>query len=85
MPGSETVRRLQWQGPIIPVPEPHHIGKQKMRASQDKPVKDKPLCFAHGGFAVAGAAGGNKAHIWDADRGDELLSLDHGGESCHEF
>lgn len=47
-------------------------------------MQDKPICFAHEGFAVAGTVGGNKAHIWDAERGDELLSLDHGGE-CHEF
>jgi hypothetical protein len=55
-----------------------------MGETQDKPVKDKPVCFAHEGFAVAGAAGGNKAHLWDAERGDELLSLDHGGE-CRKF
>jgi hypothetical protein len=56
----------------------------KILEAQVKPVKDKPVCFAHEGFAVAGAAGGNKVHVWDAERGDELLSLDHGGK-CHEF
>lgn len=76
------VQRLQWQGPIIPTPEPHHADKLKMGETEDNPIKDKPVCFAHEGFAVAGAAGGNKAHVWDAERGDELLSLDHGGE-CH--
>lgn len=70
---SHTVQKLQWQGPIIPVPKPHN---------RVKPIKDKPVCFAHEGFAVAGAAGGNKVHLWDAEHGDELLSLDHGGE-CH--
>lgn len=68
----------------IPALEPHHAGKLKMGETQDKPVKDKPVCFAHEGFAVVGAASGNKAHVWDAERGDELLSLDHGGQ-CHEF
>lgn len=82
---SRTVQRLQWQGPIIPAPESSHASQLKIgEIQQDKPVKDKPVCFAHDGFAVAGAAGGNKAHVWDAERGDELLSLDHGGE-CHEF
>lgn len=74
------VQRLQWQGPIIQETELHRIGKLKINLARDKSVKDKPVCFAHEGFAVAGAAGGNKAHVWDSERGDELLSLDHGGE-----
>lgn len=75
---SSTVQRLQWQGPIIPAPDPSHVGKLKMGETQDKLVKDGSVCFAHEGFAVAGAAGGNKAHVWDAIHGDELVSLDHG-------
>ena len=38
------------------------------------------VCFDHEGFAVAGAAGESKVHVWDMERGDRLLSLDHGGE-----
>jgi hypothetical protein len=38
------------------------------------------VCFAHGGFAVAGAVGEACVHVWDAERGDELLSLNHGGK-----
>ena len=39
------------------------------------------MCFAHEGFTVAGAATGeSKVHMWDAGRGDQLLSLDHGSE-----
>ena len=38
------------------------------------------VCFAHEGFAVAGlATGESKVHVWNAGRGDRLLSLDHGG------
>ena len=81
-----TVQTLRWQGSIIPASEPHHVGRLKTgpTLAQDKPIKDKPVCFAHEGFAVAGAAGRNKVHVWDVGRGDELLSLDHGGE-CHGF
>ena len=38
------------------------------------------VCFAHEGFAVAGSANENKVYIWDAECGDELLTLDHGGK-----
>jgi hypothetical protein len=55
-----------------------------MGETQLRFVKDKPVSFAHEGFAVVGTAGGNKVHVWDAERGDELLSLDHGGV-CHIF
>ncbi|KAF8493085.1 WD40-repeat-containing domain protein [Russula emetica] len=83
---SGTVQRLQWQGPIIPAPEPRHVGKLKLIETQVKLIKDKPVCFAHEGFAVASAAGGNKVHVWDAKRGDELLSLDHGkGSKVHSL
>ena len=47
-------------------------------------IKNQPVCFAHGGFAVAGASNESQVHLWDAERGDRLLSLDHGG-SCHEL
>lgn len=63
---SRTVQSLHWQGLVI----------------RPKKHAEAPLvCFAHEGFAVAGAAGGeSKVHVWDAGRGDRLLSLDHGGE-----
>jgi hypothetical protein len=48
---------------------------------QPKTLAETPsVCFAHEGFAVAGAAGESKVHVWDMERGDRLLSLDHGGE-----
>ena len=43
-------------------------------------AKNQPVCFAHQGFAVAGAAGEARVCVWDAERRDELLSLDHGGK-----
>jgi hypothetical protein len=47
-----------------------------------KKLAETPLvCFAHEGFAVVGAAAAeSKVHVWDSERGDRLLSLDHGGE-----
>ena len=48
--------------------------------AQHKPTKNRPICFAHEGFAVAGAANDHKVHVWDAEHGDELQSLDHGGK-----
>jgi hypothetical protein len=45
------------------MPEPRHVGKLKLIETQVKSVKDKPVCFAHEGFAMAGAAGGNKVHV----------------------
>jgi hypothetical protein len=43
-------------------------------------AKNQPVCFAHEGFAVAGAAGEACVYVWDTERGDQLLSLDHGGK-----
>ena len=37
-----------------------------------------PIAFAHDGFAIVGGVRG-KAYIWDAECGDELASLNHGG------
>jgi len=48
--------------------------------AQHKPIKNPPVCFAHEGFAVAGAANDNKVYVWDSERGDQLLSLNHGGK-----
>lgn len=48
--------------------------------SQHKLTKSQPVCFAHEGFAVAGTASEKFVYVWDAERGDQLLSLDHGGE-----
>ncbi|KAH9997446.1 hypothetical protein BJV74DRAFT_794940 [Russula compacta] len=52
----------QWQGPIV----------------QPELVRCSSMCFAHEGFAVAGAAGESRVHVWDAECGDWLLFLDHG-------
>lgn len=52
-----------------------------MRPKKLVETQSPSVCFAHEGFAVAGAAGGeSKVHVWDVERGDQLLSLDHGGE-----
>jgi hypothetical protein len=56
---------MQWQGPDI---------------LRKKLAKTPSVCFAHEGFAMAGAGGESKVHVWDAEHGDRLLSLDHGGE-----
>jgi WD40 repeat protein len=60
---SASVQRLQWQGPI----------------AQPELARRSSVCFAHEGFAVAGAAGESRVHVWDAECGDWLLFLDHGG------
>lgn len=58
--------------PIVPTsPAGHH--------SMQLAVKKPPICFAHGGLALAGASNDSKVHVWDAERGDRLFSLDHGG------
>ncbi|KAH8981442.1 WD40-repeat-containing domain protein [Lactarius hatsudake] len=36
------------------------------------------VSFAHEGFAVTGVGGDNKVFVWDAERGDQLLCLEHG-------
>jgi len=43
-------------------------------------TENQSVCFSHEGFAVAGSANENKVYIWDAECGDELLTLDHGGK-----
>lgn len=50
------------------------LGAQHMR------TENQFVCFAHEGFAVAGSANENKVYVWDAECGDELLTLDHGGK-----
>jgi len=61
---SGAVQSLLWQAPIT-----------KSGLGQNQPVS-----FAHEGFAVAGAAGDSQVYVWDGERGDRLLSLNHGGE-----
>jgi hypothetical protein len=83
---TSAVQKLQWQGPIIPASEFHPIRNLKTGETgfrhirNDSDYLDKSVSFTHEGFAVAGGAGGNKVHVWDKERGDELLSLDHGSE-----
>ena len=43
-------------------------------------TENQYVCFAHEGFAVAGAANENKVYVWDAKCRDQLLTLDHGGK-----
>ena len=50
-----------------------------MRALPLEAQNKQSVCFVHEGFAVAGTASENKVFVWDAERGDKLLSLDHGG------
>ena len=57
-----------------------NIMKAAVRTTQYKLAKNQPVCFAHEGFAVAGAANERVVYVWDAEHGDQLLSLDHGGE-----
>ena len=64
---SGTVQSLQWKAPTV----------------QPKFAKNRPVCFAHEGFAVAGAASDTKVLVWDTERGDQLLSLNHSGEYAH--
>jgi hypothetical protein len=83
---SGAVQSMQWKPSIVPALEPpHNVGDMKTGASRTLEVREKlakrqPLCFVHEGFAVAGAASERSVYVWDAERGDELLSLDHGGE-----
>jgi hypothetical protein len=67
---SGAIQNMQWKPSI----DPTELGTQHNLA------KSQPVCFAHEGFAVAGAAGGNSVYVWDAECGDQILSLDHGGE-----
>lgn len=43
-------------------------------------TEGQSVCFAHEGFAVAGSVNESKVYVWDAECGDELLTLDHGGK-----
>jgi hypothetical protein len=63
------VQRMQ-----VPMsPAGHHRDRMQLA------IKNHPICFAHGGYAVVGASNGRQVHVWDKERGDQLLSLDHGG------
>jgi hypothetical protein len=63
----------------------NHVGNTKAIVRTTPFANRQPVCFAHEGFAVAGAARERSVYIWDAERGDQLLSLDHGGESPKYF
>jgi hypothetical protein len=65
---------MQWK--------PSKTGAKRVIPLEAQLKKNQPptVCFAHGGFAVAGTAGEACVHVWDAERGDELLSLNHGGK-----
>jgi hypothetical protein len=54
--------------------------KPSKKGAKAQLAKNQPVCFAHEGFAVAGAAGEAFVVVWDAESGDQLLSLDHGGK-----
>ena len=56
------------------------LAPQRVGNVQNKLAKTASVCFAHDGFAVAGAAGEKSVYVWDVERGEQLLSLDHGGE-----
>ncbi|KAH9024364.1 WD40-repeat-containing domain protein [Lactarius pseudohatsudake] len=52
--------------------------------ARPKLSKNQPVCFAHEGFAVVGAASDTEVYVWDTERGDQLLSLNHGdGSTIH--
>jgi hypothetical protein len=72
---SGIVQSMQWR--------PSKAGA-KLRATgvplEAQLAMNQPVCFAHQGFAVAGTAGGACVYVWDAERGDQLLSLNHGGK-----
>ncbi|KAH8978556.1 WD40-repeat-containing domain protein [Lactarius akahatsu] len=50
-------------------------GEGQIRLSR---LPSQRVSFAHEGFAVAGVGGDNKVFVWDAERGDQLLCLEHG-------
>ena len=83
---SGVTQNMQWKPSINPRPTSRHIGNMKVAIQttqlegQHKLAKSQPVCFAHEGFAVAGAAREKFVYVWDVERGDQLLSLDHGGE-----
>jgi len=75
-----TVQRMQV--PIVPSRSP--AGATGDHRMQLGPIKNQPVCFAHEGFAVAGASNESQVHVWDAKYGNQLLSLDHGeGSNVH--
>ena len=81
---SGVAQTMQWQASVVPRPAPHpdHVRNRKagaMRALSLEAQNKQSVCFAHEGFAVAGTASENNVYVWDAERGDKLLSLDHGG------
>ncbi|KAH9008485.1 hypothetical protein EDB83DRAFT_2531766 [Lactarius deliciosus] len=52
--------------------------------ARPKLSKNQPVCFAHEGFAVVGAVSNTEVYVWDTERGDQLLSLNHGdGSTIH--
>ncbi len=42
-------------------------------------LSSPPVTFAHEGFAII-SGGRGKVSIWDVEHGDELQTLNHGGE-----
>jgi hypothetical protein len=77
---SGPVQTMQWHAPIAQRHSPQVGRTNALSQTQPNIIKTHPVCFAHEGFAVAGAASDTKVHVWDAEWGDLLLSLDHGGE-----
>lgn len=82
---SGTVQRMQYQAPIKPTLEAHRNLKTGTMQTipfeaQCKLIKNPPVRFAHEGFAVAGAGNNDKVYVWDSERGDQLLTLNHGGK-----
>jgi len=81
---SGSVRSMQCQVPSF---SPHRVGNSKTSAMRVTPMdaqhmhtENQAVFFAHEGFAVAGSANENKVYVWDAECGDQLLTLDHGGK-----
>ena len=62
-----TVQSLQWKALTV----------------QPKFAKNHPVCFAHEGFAVAGATSDTKVLVCKTECGDQLLLLNHSGEYAH--
>ncbi|KAI0285547.1 WD40-repeat-containing domain protein [Russula brevipes] len=78
---SGAVQSMQWHAPVAQrhsVRSPQVDPTKALSQTQPYLIKNHPVCFAHEGFAVAGAASDTKVYVWDAERGDLLLSLDHG-------
>lgn len=58
--------------------ETHHL-TQALHWEARPDLSSPPVTFAHDGFAIV-SGGTGKASIWDVEHGDELQTLDHGGE-----